>query len=109
MLKELSVAEQRCQAVLAVLEDGLTVTEAAAKSGVSRQTMHAGLARYAGGLERLADRSHRPVLTDNGQGQGRGWGLDERGSYGRTSGPQQQQARRPATVATAETERSLTL
>ena len=30
MLKEISVAEQRYQAVLAVLEDGLTVTEVAA-------------------------------------------------------------------------------
>ena len=62
MLKELSVAEQRYQAVLAVLEDGLTVTEAAAKTGVSRQTMHAWLARYAwAGLEGRGDRSHRPV------------------------------------------------
>ena len=33
MLKEISVAEQRYQAVLAVLEDGLTVTEVATKLG----------------------------------------------------------------------------
>ena len=53
--------EQRYQAVLAVIEDGLTVTEAAAKVGVSRQTMHQWLRRYAaGGLEALADGSHRP-------------------------------------------------
>jgi transposase InsO family protein len=53
--------EQRYQAVLSVQVDGLTVTEAAAKFGVSRQTMHAWLARYeAGGLEALEDRSHRP-------------------------------------------------
>ena len=35
MLRELSVAEQRYQAVLAVIEDGLPVTEAAAKFGVT--------------------------------------------------------------------------
>jgi transposase InsO family protein len=62
MLRELSVAEQRYQAVLAVVEDGLTVTEAAGKVGVSRQTMHDWLRRYAaGGLEALAARSHRPA------------------------------------------------
>ncbi|HET6753851.1 MAG TPA: helix-turn-helix domain-containing protein, partial [Jiangellaceae bacterium] len=37
-MRELSVAEQRYRAVLAVIEDGLSVTEAAAKVGVSRQT-----------------------------------------------------------------------
>jgi transposase InsO family protein len=37
------------------------VTEAAAKVGVSRQTLHAWLWRYAdAGLEGLVDRSHRP-------------------------------------------------
>jgi transposase len=61
VLRELSVAEQRYQAVLAVIEDGLDVTEAAAKAGVTRQTLHTWLSRYAGGgLEALADRSHRP-------------------------------------------------
>jgi transposase-like protein len=56
MLRELSVAEQRYQAVLATIEDGLTVTEVAAKAGVTRQTMHAWLARYAdGGLAVLVD------------------------------------------------------
>jgi transposase InsO family protein len=61
VLRELSVVEQRYQAVLAVLEDGLSVTEVAAKVGVSRQTLHAWLSRYAdGGLESLADQSHRP-------------------------------------------------
>ena len=60
-VRELSVAEQRYQAVLAVIEDGLSVTEAAAKVGVSRQTLHGWLSRYAvAGLEGLADRSHRP-------------------------------------------------
>ena len=60
-MRELSVAERRYLVVLAVIEDGLSVTEAAAKVGVSRQTLHAWLSRYAGsGLEGLAGRSHRP-------------------------------------------------
>jgi transposase InsO family protein len=60
-MREMSVAEQRYQAVLAVISDGETVTDVAARFGVSRKTMHAWLARYeAGGLEDLADRSHRP-------------------------------------------------
>jgi transposase len=60
-MRELSVAEQRYQAVLAVISDGRTVTEVAAAVGVSRQSLHAWLARYeAEGLEGLVDRSHRP-------------------------------------------------
>ena len=55
------MAEQRYQAVLAVIGEGGTVTEVAGRWGVSRQSVHAWLARYeAGGLEGLADRSHRP-------------------------------------------------
>jgi transposase InsO family protein len=61
-MRELSVAEQRYQAVQAVIGEGATVTEVAARFGVSRQTVHAWLAKYeAGGLEGLGDRSHRPV------------------------------------------------
>jgi transposase InsO family protein len=61
-MRELSVAEQRYQAVLAVIGEGCTVTEVAGRWGVSRQSVHAWLARYeAGGLEALADRSHRPA------------------------------------------------
>src|SRR5215213_1432195 len=60
-MREMSVAEQRYRAVLAVISDGRTVKEVAAAVGVSRQTLHAWLAKYeAGGLEQLADRSHRP-------------------------------------------------
>lgn len=56
------MAEQRYQAVLAVIADGLSVTQVAEKVGVSRQTIHAWLARYeAEGLEGLHDRSHLPV------------------------------------------------
>lgn len=62
MLVELSVMEQRYQAVLAVVQDGWTVTEVAERLGVSRQSVHAWIARYeAGGLAALADRSHRPA------------------------------------------------
>lgn len=58
---EISVVEQRYQAVLAVL-DGVSVAETASRFGVARQTVHRWLARYeAAGLEGLADRSHRPT------------------------------------------------
>ncbi|MUM16201.1 IS481 family transposase [Mycobacterium sp. CBMA271] len=61
-MRELSVVEQRYQAVLAVISDGLSISQVASKVGVSRQTLHAWLARYeAEGLEGLVDRSHRPV------------------------------------------------
>src|SRR5215217_8297010 len=60
-MRELSVAEQRYQAVLAVVSAGETVKDVAARFGVSRQTLHAWLAKYeVGGLEGLGDRSHRP-------------------------------------------------
>jgi len=60
-MRELSVAEQRYQAVLAVIADGLSVKQVAEKVGVSRQSLHAWLARYeAEGLEGLSDRSRRP-------------------------------------------------
>ena len=61
-MRELSVAEQRYQAVLAVISDGLSISQVAEKVGVSRQTLHSWLARYeAQGLEGLVNRSHRPV------------------------------------------------
>src|SRR4051794_6576308 len=61
-MREMSVAEQRYQAVLAVIGDGRTITEVAAQWAVSRQTLHAWLGRYeAEGLDGLADRSHRPA------------------------------------------------
>jgi hypothetical protein len=57
----MSVAEQRYEAVRAVIADGETVTDVAARFGVARKTMHVWLAKYeAGGLEGLADGSHRP-------------------------------------------------
>ena len=55
------MAEQRYHAVLAVISDGLSISQVAGKVGVSRQTVNAWLARYeAEGLEGLKDRSHRP-------------------------------------------------
>jgi transposase InsO family protein len=54
--------EQRYQAVLAVQVDGLEVTVVAEKFGVSRQSVYSWLRRYEqGGLDALADRSHRPA------------------------------------------------
>ena len=55
------MAEQRYDAVLAVIREGRTVKDVAAAVGVSRQTLHAWLGRYEdAGLEGLGDRSHRP-------------------------------------------------
>ena len=60
-MREISVAEQRYDAVRAVLADGETVTDVAARFGVARKTVHAWLRKYeAGGIESLGDRSHRP-------------------------------------------------
>ena len=61
MLVELGVAEQRYRAVLEVL-DGAPVTVVARRFGVSRQTVHRWLGRFAGegGLANLVDRSSRP-------------------------------------------------
>ncbi|WP_408631933.1 IS481 family transposase [Micromonospora palythoicola] len=56
----MSVVEQRYRAVLAV-QAGEPVVEVAARTGVSRQTVHSWLARYAEvGLVGLEDRSRRP-------------------------------------------------
>ncbi|MER5336847.1 IS481 family transposase [Micromonospora sp. NPDC002717] len=59
-LVELSIVEQRYRAVLAV-QAGEPVVEVAARTGVSRQTIHSWLARYAeAGLVGLENRSRRP-------------------------------------------------
>jgi transposase InsO family protein len=61
-LVELSVMEQRYQAVLAVIQDGWKITEVADRLGVTRQAIHKWIARYEeGGLAALADRSRRPA------------------------------------------------
>ncbi|HWM01735.1 MAG TPA: IS481 family transposase [Actinophytocola sp.] len=61
-MMELSVQEQKYQAVLAVLADGRSVSEVAEQWGVSRQSVHAWLRRYEdSGLAGLAARSRRPA------------------------------------------------
>jgi len=45
VLVELSVMEQQYQAVLAVVQDGWKVVEVARRLGVSRQSVHAWIAR----------------------------------------------------------------
>ena len=60
-LVELSVVEQRYQAVLEAAA-GVPVTEVAARYEVSRQSVHAWIQRYdEGGLGALMDRSKRPA------------------------------------------------
>jgi transposase len=60
-MRDMSVTEQRYQAVLDVIGEGRTVMEVASQWGVSRRTVERWLARYeAQGLEGLPDRSHRP-------------------------------------------------
>ena len=61
VLVELSMVEQRYQAVREVIDSGDSITEIAARYGVDRRTLHRWLVRYAnGGLEALATRSNRP-------------------------------------------------
>lgn len=58
---ELGLVEQRYQAVLEVLNDGVSVTEVAARFGVTRQSVHRWLKRYAArGLAGLVDASTVP-------------------------------------------------
>jgi transposase InsO family protein len=64
-LVELSVMEQRYDAVMAVLQEGWKITEVADRLGVTRQTIRNWIIRYEkeGGLPALADRSHRPKTS----------------------------------------------
>jgi transposase InsO family protein len=65
-LRGVDVVEQRLDMVRAVEEYGLTVTEAAALWGVSRETWHKWRRRYeAEGIDGLADRSTRPARSPN--------------------------------------------
>ena len=60
MLVELSMVEQRYDAVREVL-DGATVSDVATRYGIDRRTVHRWLVRYANeGLAALADKSSRP-------------------------------------------------
>ena len=61
MLVELGLVEQRLSAVHEVLNDGASVTDVAARFGVTRQSVHRWLRRYAvQGLAGLVDQSTAP-------------------------------------------------
>jgi transposase InsO family protein len=61
MLQELSMVEQRYQAVREVLDGAVSISEVAIRYGVNRRTLHRWLVRYAaGGLGALPDRSRKP-------------------------------------------------
>jgi transposase-like protein len=61
MLVEWKLVEQRYRAVSEVLVEGVTLSEVATLFGVSRQSVHAWLRRYAGdGMPGLVDRSCWP-------------------------------------------------
>ena len=62
MLVELSVVEQRYQAVLAVIRDGGPIVQVARRFDISRQAVHRWLRWYEDqGLPGLADSSTRPL------------------------------------------------
>src|SRR3712207_9417359 len=73
VLRELSVAEQRYQAVLAVIGDGVPVTAGAEQHGGGRPTVHSWLSRDAGGgLGGLGGGSYRPRSGARQMGPGGG-------------------------------------
>jgi hypothetical protein len=62
VLVELGLVEQRYQAVLEVLQQASSVTEVAVRFGVTRQTVHRWLRKYAAeGIAGLVDGSARPL------------------------------------------------
>jgi transposase-like protein len=68
----MSVSEQRYQAVLAVISEGETVTDVAARFGGSRQTMHIwltdiALSRVASALRHTVDQS--TIAPDGSSGE----------------------------------------
>ena len=61
VLMELSVMEQRYQAVQAVIRDGVPIVEVARRFGVSRQSVHSWLLRNeVSAMPGLMNLSHRP-------------------------------------------------
>jgi transposase InsO family protein len=61
MLVELSMVEQRYQAVREVLDTGAKIIDVATRYGVDRRTVHRWLVRYAtDGLGALADKTSKP-------------------------------------------------
>ena len=66
MFMEISVMEQKYQAVLAVIRDGVSIVEVANRFGVSRQSVHSWLLRYEmEGISGLTERSHRPERCEH--------------------------------------------
>lgn len=58
------MVEQRYETVRAVIADGETVTDVAARFGVARRTLHGWLARYeVGGFPLAGGRSSAKALT----------------------------------------------
>src|ERR1700721_1896085 len=96
-MRGVGVAEQRYQAVMAVISDGLSISQVASKVGVSRQTLHAWLARYeAEGLEGLTDRPHRPASGPHqmpGGGRWAWWAVSRR-----LTGPARRRSRVSMTI-----------
>jgi len=61
MLRELTMVEQRYEAVREALDTGCSVSEVAIRNGIDRRTLHRWLQRYAAqGLDALTDRSSKP-------------------------------------------------
>ena len=72
MLVELSVVEQRYQAVLEVLNDGASVTDVARRYGVARQTVHDWLRQVRGrGAARVGRSELAAVVVPASDGPGR--------------------------------------
>jgi transposase-like protein len=66
VLVELTVAEQRFNAVMEVLRDGLTVIEVAARYGVSRQAAHGWLRRPGAGRQPASHPATNPPTRVTG-------------------------------------------
>jgi transposase-like protein len=66
MVKEISVMEQRYQAVLAVIRDGVPIVEVARRFDVSRQAVNRWLVWCRDeGFEVSKDRSHAPTAISD--------------------------------------------
>src|SRR5438067_8892213 len=80
MLRELSVVEQRYQAVLAVIRDGVPIVQVAHRFDASRQAIHRWLRWYEDqGLAGLVDRSPRPPRCSHQMDPAvEGWVLEPR-------------------------------
>jgi transposase-like protein len=74
VLVELGLVEQRYAAVLEVMNEAASVTDVAFRFGVTRQTVHRWLRRYATDDPATIDRRHdRMVATASSAGPRAGW------------------------------------